>query len=193
MDYFKTLISKFESIKEKYSFSLVKDFFKGLWQKVTDWFLTLQLKWVVFTVKFQNKRIMWRQRFEHWCEKHPFFEKLIIWRRNAAIYVVTAYAKYLFNRAREKADALYAMDPRMYYVASRSFEHDKLTIYDRERFKAEKSVYGCAARLLTLITLKNGCYYHTPDVMGNQKLTEEEIEKRLKYFIHERLCAAKLI
>lgn len=122
-----------------------------------------------------------------------FIQKFQIWKHNLAIYFVTAYAKYLYRRAVERADAMYARNPQMYYVASQVFHPDRLTIYDRDRFKAEKHAFGCATRITTLITLKNGCYYHTPDVAGNQKMSEREKERRRKYFIYERLQAAKLI
>ena len=115
------------------------------------------------------------------------------WKHKLAVRVVTAYAKYLFRKAKEKADTMYAQNPQMYYVASQAFHHEVLTIYDRQRFKIEKQAFGCAARLLTLVSLKNGCYYHTPDVMGNQKMSAQEIKRRENFFIYERLRKAGLV
>lgn len=113
--------------------------------------------------------------------------------KKLAVYVVTAYARHLYKKARKSADALYKKHHRMYYVASRTFHPDELTIYDRYRFKAEKEVFGYAARLNTLVGLKHGCYYHTPDTAGNQAMTEREMEVARRFFIKERLQEAKLI
>lgn len=113
--------------------------------------------------------------------------------KKLAAYVVTAYARYLYSKARKTADEMYRKKPQMYYVASGVFQPNRLTIYDKRRFKIEKSVFGRAAELKTLIELKNGCYYHTPDTAGNQAMTEHEIEVARRFFIKERLEKAKLI
>lgn len=113
--------------------------------------------------------------------------------KKLAVYVVTIYARHLYSKARRSADALYRKNHRMYYVASRTFHPDQLTIYDKYRFKMEKEVFGTAARLLTLVSLKHGCYYHTPDTAGNQAMTEREMEVARRFFIRERLQKAKLI
>lgn len=107
--------------------------------------------------------------------------------------VVTFYANYLFNKAKKKADALHEENKEMYYVASKVFHPNTLTIYNRRRFKIEKEAFGHHhTRCLTLVSLKNGCYYHTPDRAGNQAMTQKEIDRRRKFFIRERLVKAKL-
>lgn len=114
--------------------------------------------------------------------------------KRLAVKVVTLYAKFLFKRAKEKADQLYEKNHEMYYVASQVFHPDTLTIYNRKRFKIEKEVFGYYhTRCLTLVSLKNGCYYHTPDKAGNQAMSQKEIERRKQYFIKERLHKAKLL
>lgn len=114
--------------------------------------------------------------------------------RKLAIYVVTAYARYLFRKAKEKADRMYESNHQMYYVASQVFSPNTLTIYDRQRFKRERACFGYYhIRLITLVSLKQGCYYHTPDKAGNQAMSEKDIDIRRRYFIHERLEKAKLI
>lgn len=113
--------------------------------------------------------------------------------KKLAISVVTIYANYLYKKAVRMADERYEKEHTMIYVASKTFHPDYLTTYDKRRFKMEKSVFGYHARLLTLETLKNGCYYHTPDKAGNQKMSEREKERRRQYFIRERLQKAKLI
>lgn len=115
-----------------------------------------------------------------------------IFKKLAAV-VVTAYARYLYRNAKDKADRMYSRNPQMYYVASQVFHPNTLTIYDRARFKAEKHAFGRAAELTTLIQLKNGCYYHTPDKAGNQAMTKHEMEVARRFFIKERLYKAKLI
>ena len=113
--------------------------------------------------------------------------------RRLAVIVVTAWANYTYNTAVAQADARYRREHTMIYVASKNFQPDYLTTYDKNRFKAEKHVFGYAARLLTLQTLKNGCYYHTPDKAGNQGMSEKDKELRRQFFIRERLQKAKLI
>lgn len=117
--------------------------------------------------------------------KNPF--------KKLAKAVVVLWASYTYEKVAREADALYAKNHRMYYVASKTFRPDMLTVYDRYRFKAEKQVYGVFARILTLQTLKNGCYYHTPDTAGNQALGKHERERRKRFFINERLAKARLI
>lgn len=114
-------------------------------------------------------------------------------RKRLAIIIVTAWADYTFDKARRKADERHAEEGWMIYVASQPFRSDRLTTYDRIRFKAHKAVWGFHGRLLTLETLKNGCWYHTADTAGNQAMSEREIERRRKAFIKDRLVAAKLI
>lgn len=113
--------------------------------------------------------------------------------KKLAKLVVTLYARNLYKKAKNKADALYKKEPQMYYVASQVFRPDTLTIYDKARFKTEKRVFGRAAELRTLIELKYGCYYHTPDKAGNQAMSEHDMEVARLYFIKERLKKAKLI
>lgn len=113
--------------------------------------------------------------------------------RNLAIWVVTLWANYTYKKVVEMADREHALKHTMIYVASKNFRPDQLTTYDRTRFKAEKKVFGYAANLLTLQTLKNGCYYHTPDRVGNQAMSEHDKEVRRRFFVTERLHKAKLI
>lgn len=113
--------------------------------------------------------------------------------KKLAACVVKAYARLLYGQAKRNADQMYRQNPQMYYVASQVFKPNSLTIYDRKRFKSEKRVFGRAAILCTLIQLKNGCYYHTPDTAGNQAMTEKEMEVARLFFINERLQKAKLI
>lgn len=113
--------------------------------------------------------------------------------KKLARIVVTIYARHLYSKAKKRADEMYRKKPQMYYVASRVFRPDVLTIYDRLRFKLEKHAFGRAAILKTLIELKYGCYYHTPDTAGNQAMTKREMEVGRLFFIKERLIKAKLI
>lgn len=113
--------------------------------------------------------------------------------RRLAAFFVTIYANHLYKKAVRIADERYATERQMIYVASQNFHPDRLTTYDKARFKAEKQVFGFHARLLTLQSLKNGCYYHTPDRAGNQEMTDREKERRRLFFVKERLQKAKLI
>lgn len=113
-------------------------------------------------------------------------------RRRWARRVVTRYAKREFYAAKRRADERYKHEHTMIYVCSKPFDPSVLTTYDRARFKHEKQVWGWHATLLTLQSLKFGCYYHTPDRAGNQRMKQKDIDVRLEYFINERLELAKL-
>lgn len=79
------------------------------------------------------------------------------------------------------------------YLAANSFRPDRLVTYDKTQFKAEKKVFGYHARLLTMNTLRNGCYYYTADKYGNNRIPEDEKEIRRSAFVKERLRIAGLI
>jgi len=128
-----------------------------------------------------------------------FFKKLF---RRPAIFFVTLWAKNTFKQGVEAAEQRRLNEMRydrditgncMIYLARNSFRPDHLVTYNKNQFKTEKKVYGQHARLLTMQTLKRGCYYYTADRWGYGALDAKEIEKRKKAFIKERLQKAKLI
>lgn len=113
-------------------------------------------------------------------------------RKRMARFFVILYAKYEFGKAMHKADQLYDKYKEMWYVTSEPFHPDRLTIYNRKRFKFEKPIWGWDGQLLTLTGLKWGCYYHTPDKAGNQAMKKHDIEVRRRYFIRERLIRSEV-
>ena len=115
------------------------------------------------------------------------------YRKKIAAWLVTLYAKWLFDSARRKADKRYEVQRTMIYVAHDLFNENVLTTYDKRLFKSIKHNSGSAMDLMTLQSLKHGCYYHTPDRAGNQAMTPEDAERRRRYFIRERLEKAKLL
>lgn len=128
--------------------------------------------------------------------KQNIFQTVAEWwhnlRRRWARRAVTRYAKREFYAAMRRADERHKHEHTMIYVCSKPFQPEVLTTYDRIRFKREKQVWGWHATLLSLQSLKYGCYYHTPDKAGNQRMKQKDIDIRLKYFIEERLALAKL-
>ena len=123
-----------------------------------------------------------------------FFKKILrkIFRRPAILFV-TLYANHIYQKGVKMADERHAREHKMIYLAKENFRSGMLTTYDKRRFKTEKRVFGHHARLLTMTTLKRGCYYHTPDAFGCNGMSEESIEKRRQYFVRERLRLAGLI
>ena len=113
--------------------------------------------------------------------------------RKPAIIIVTLYAKHVYNQGVDAAERRHAMEGKTIYLAQRPFHPDQLATYSKEQFKAEKRVFGVAARLLTMNTLKNHCYYHTADQFGQHAIGKHDMEIRKKAFIKERLRLAKLI
>lgn len=113
--------------------------------------------------------------------------------RRPAIWLVNIYSNYLFRMGIEAAEARHRAEGSMIYLASQTFHPDRLVTYDKARFKTEKRVFGVAAQLLTMNTLKSQCYYHTADRFGNDGLSADEVERRRKAFLRERLRYAGLI
>lgn len=113
--------------------------------------------------------------------------------RKPAILLVTIWARRTYNQGVKAADLRHKREHKTIYLAAENFHPDRLVTYDKERFKTEKRVFGYHARLLTMNTLKRGCYYHTPDRYGNNGLSPQEKEIRRRAFIQERLRMAKLI
>lgn len=115
-------------------------------------------------------------------------------RRRIAIIFVTLWAKLAYEEGVYAAEKRRRQnDGEMIYLAKNSFRPDHLVTYNKEQFKVEKRVYGVAARLLTMNTLRQYCYYHTADRFGQNGLSSHEKETRKKAFIKERLSLAKLI
>lgn len=119
-----------------------------------------------------------------------FIKKLL---RKPAIIFVTLWARYAFRQGVEAAQRRHAAEGCTVYLAANSFRPDHLVTYTKAQFKTEKRVYGVAARLLTMNTLKRGCYYYTADRYGNNGISERDMEIRKKAFIKERLRKAGLI
>ena len=119
-----------------------------------------------------------------------FLKKLF---RKPAIILVTLWAKHAYNQGVAAAESRHQKEKVTIYLASDSFRPDRLVTYNKRQFKIEKRIYGMAARLLTMNTLRSGCYYHTEDAWGENGLDPKEMEVRKKAFIKERLHLAGLI
>ena len=113
--------------------------------------------------------------------------------RKPAIFFVTLYAKHIYNQGRKAADARHKAEGCAIYLAADSFDPRRMVTYRKEEFKNEKRIYGYHARLLTMNTLRRGCFYCTPDGYGNNALSPTQIEKRRQAFIKDRLRLARLL
>lgn len=120
--------------------------------------------------------------------------------RRPAIFFVSLWANRIYKKGIKAAEERRLSEMKrqeknncMVYLACDSFHPDRLVTYTKRQFKVEKRVYGTAARLLTMNTLKRGCYYHTADKWGNGGLDARETEVRRRAFIKERLRLAKLV
>lgn len=118
-----------------------------------------------------------------------FFRMII---RKPAVLFVTLWSRLVYRKGVSAAEQRHVREKVTIYLAADSFKPDRLVTYDKLQFKAEKRVYGMSARLLTMNTLRNGCYYHTADRFGKGKMSRREQEIRRKAFIRERLRLAGL-
>lgn len=121
---------------------------------------------------------------------NAFFKKLF---RRPAILLVTWWANRSYKQGVQAAEERWRKSRKTIYLAANSFRPDHLVTYDKQQFKLEKRVFGYHARLLTMNTLKQGCYYYTADKYGNNRISQQEKELRRKAFIKQRLKMAKLI
>lgn len=119
-----------------------------------------------------------------------FFKKLF---RKPAILFVTLWANRAYREGVKAADERSRREGKTIYLAAKTFHPDVLATYSKEQFKVQKNIIGYHARLLTMNTLKHGCYYHTTDKFGNNGMSDRDREIRRKAFIRERLRYAKLI
>lgn len=113
--------------------------------------------------------------------------------RKPAIFVVSVYARYIYRQGVDAAERRHKMEGNTIYLAAKTFHPDRLATYNKAQFKAEKKVFGTSARLLTMNTLKRGCYYYTADQFGNNGISNKDKEIRRKAFVKERLMYAGLI
>lgn len=113
--------------------------------------------------------------------------------RKPAILLVTLWANHVYRKGVRAAEQRHEQEHTTIYLASDSFHPDCLVTYNKEQFKAEKAVYGMAARTLTMNTLRYGCYYHTTDRFNHSGLSMHEQTIRRKAFVRERLHRAGLL
>ncbi|MBR5660573.1 MAG: hypothetical protein IKW99_03390 [Bacteroidales bacterium] len=119
-----------------------------------------------------------------------FFKRLF---RRPAILLVTAWANRAYRQGVKAAEERRKRERTTVYLAAAAFRPDRLVTYTRETFRVQKRVFGYKARLLTVNTLRQGCYYHTANKHGLEGMPEREREVRRKAFIRERLRLAGLI
>lgn len=113
--------------------------------------------------------------------------------RRPAIFLVTLWARLTYNQGVKAAEERRRRERTIVYLAPNTFRPDRLVTYTRETFRIQKKVFGYRARLLTMNTLRNGCYYYTADKYGKFAMPEREREIRRKAFVRERLRLAGLI
>ena len=113
--------------------------------------------------------------------------------RKLAIFLVTLWARRTYRIGVRAAEQRHKVEHRTIYLAANSWHPDHLVTYNKMQFKVEKRVYGTKARLLTMNTLKQRCYYYTADKFERNGMTKNEMEIRRAAFIKQRLRMAKLI
>ena len=113
--------------------------------------------------------------------------------RKPAILFVTLWARRTYRKGVEAAEKRHKVEHKTIYLAANSWHPDHLVTYNKAQFKVEKRVYGTRARLLTMNTLRQRCYYYTADNFDRNGMSKKEKEIRRGAFIKERLRMAKLI
>lgn len=118
------------------------------------------------------------------------FKSIFRW---PAMLFVTLYARLIYRQGVDAAERRHQSEGNTIYLASKTFHPDRLVTYSKAQFKMQKRAFGVSARLLTMNTLKSGCYYHTADRYGNNGLSSRDREIRRKAFVRERLRLAGLV
>lgn len=119
-----------------------------------------------------------------------FFKRLF---RKPAIILVTIWAKRTYEQGVRAAEERHRKEKKTVYLAAATFRPDHLVTYTREEFRSQKKVFGFHARLLTVNTLREGCYYYTADKYERNGMRKRDKEIRRQAFIKERLTLARLI
>ena len=117
------------------------------------------------------------------------FKKIM---RRPAIIVVSLWARMAYNKGVRAAEQRHIADGGTIYLACDSFHPDRLVTYNKAQFKTQKRAFGMSARLLTMNTLKSGCYYYTADAFMKNGISKRDKEIRRKAFVKERLQLARL-
>ena len=118
-----------------------------------------------------------------------FFKRLL---RKPAIIIVTLYANLIYYKGVRAAEERHLKEGRTIYLASKTFHPDRLVTYNKAQFKTQKRAFGMSARLLTMNTLKSGCYYYTADAFMKNGISKRDKEIRRRAFVKERLQLARL-
>lgn len=123
-------------------------------------------------------------------KKKNLFTRIL---RKPAVIFVTWYALYIYRKGVMAAERRHENEGNIIYLAEDTFRPNRLTTFDKAEFKSQKRFFGTPARLLTMNTLKNRCYYHTADRFGKNGLSKHDATIRKKAFVKERLSLAGLI
>ena len=76
--------------------------------------------------------------------------------RRPAVILVTLWAESAWREGVRAAEDRHRSERVTIYLAADTFRPDRLVTYSREQFKAQKRVFGMAARTLTMNTLRSG-------------------------------------
>lgn len=114
--------------------------------------------------------------------------------RKMAIYVVTAYANRIYNKAVKVAEERHAKEKEMIYVANGTINASVLRTYNRKEFRKVKRLLKIGDnKSYNLTNLKASAWYHTANRDEKEGLTPKTKELRRKAFVKNILRNAKLV
>lgn len=114
--------------------------------------------------------------------------------RKMAIYVVTAYANRIYNKAVKVAEERHAKEKEMIYVANGTINASVLRTYNRKEFRKMKRLLKIGDnKSYNLTNLKASAWYHTANRDEKEGLTAKTKELRRKAFVKNILRNAKLV
>ena len=114
--------------------------------------------------------------------------------RRIAVYVVTAYANHIYQKAVKVADKRHEEEKTTIYVANGTIDASELRTYNRNEFRRVKrflKIYD--NKSYNMCNFKQASWYYTPNAEGAGGMTPRTKELRRLAFVKNILRNAKLV
>ena len=113
-------------------------------------------------------------------------------RRLATIVVVWQTGR-IYRKAVRIADSRHIRERTRIYVIENPLDKRQLSAFNRQQFRAVKNLVRAGDPTYSVVLMKEGAYYYTPDAGENGAMDTQEKEARRFAFIRLALKRAKLL
>lgn len=109
--------------------------------------------------------------------------------RKIARLLAVAYANRQYRKAVRIADGKYREMKQLYYVVISPVDSRRLIVTDRKTFRR---IMADAGMKDSILSVRDGSFYHTADRGGKNALTSAETEARRRAFVNHIIYRAGL-